>query len=182
MGKALVEVDGAVVATLDGYAPSAGGSKFHVGGLAAGDHELTVTVLGTKRAAARGTRVAVDALRWGGTLRRDPVATAMWASIATLEGTAAITEVPGATARLRFTGTGVSARMVRGPGMGRAELWIDGVLVRTVDLYAPATSVSSVDVASGLRDRSHVVRIVVVGTHRAASTGSAVAVDAWVVR
>jgi hypothetical protein len=182
MGKALVEVDGAAFTTLDGYAPSSTGSKIHVGGLAAGDHELTVTALGTKRAAARGTRVAVDALRWGGTLRRDPVATATWATIATADGTAAITEVPGATARLRFDGTGVSARLVRGPGMGRAELWVDGVLVRTVDLYAAGVRESTVDVAAGLADRSHVVRLVVVGTHRAASTGSAVAVDGWVVR
>jgi GH25 family lysozyme M1 (1,4-beta-N-acetylmuramidase) len=182
MGEALVEIDGAVVATLDGYAPSTTGSRTRFGGLAAGDHELTVTVLGTKRAAARGTRVAVDALRWGGTLRRDPVATATWASIATTGGSAAITEVPEATARLRFDGTGVSARLVRGPGMGRAQLWLDGVLLRTVDLYAAGVGVSTVDVAAGLADRSHVVRLVVVGTHRAASTGSAVAIDGWVVR
>jgi hypothetical protein len=110
------------------------------------------------------------------------VATATWATIATADGTAAITEVPAATARLRFDGTGVSARVIRGPGMGRAELWVDGVLVRTVDLYATGVGVSTVDVAAGLADRSHVVRLVVVGTHRAASTGSAVAVDGWVVR
>jgi len=182
MGEAEVAIDGAVVATLDGYAPSAEGSKIRFGGLAAGDHELTVTVLGTKGAAARGTRVAVDALRWGGTLRPDPAATATWGSIPTTDGTAAITEVPDATARLRFDGTGVSARVVRGPGMGRAELWLDGVFLRTVDLYAADAGVSTVDVASGLADRSHVVRLVVVGTHRAASTGSAVAVDRWVVR
>jgi len=66
--------------------------------------------------------------------------------------------------------------------MGRAELWLDGVFLRTVDLYAADAGVSTVDVASGLADRSHVVRLVVVGTHRAASTGSAVAVDRWVVR
>jgi GH25 family lysozyme M1 (1,4-beta-N-acetylmuramidase) len=182
MGKALVEIDGAAVTTLDGYAPSATASRVHFGRLASGDHELTVTVLGTKRAAARGTRVAVDALRWGGTLRRDPVATAAWASIPTADGTAAITEVPEATARLRFDGTGVSARVIRGPGMGRAELWLDGVFLRAVDLYGADVAVSRVDVASGLADRSHVVRLVVLGTHRAASTGSAVAVDGWVIR
>jgi GH25 family lysozyme M1 (1,4-beta-N-acetylmuramidase) len=182
MGKARVEIDGVVVTTLDGYAASEKGSKIRFDGLPAGDHELTVTVLGTKRPAARGTRVAVDALRWGGTLRRDPVATATWASVPIVDGTAAITEVPGATARLRFDGTGVSARVVRGPEMGRAALWLDGVFLRTVDLYAADVGVASVDVASGLADGSHVVRLVVVGTHRPASAGSAVAVDGWVVR
>jgi hypothetical protein len=182
MGKARVEIDGAEIATLDGYAPSLTSSKLRFGGLAPGAHELTVTVLGTKRTAATGTRGAVDALRWGGTLRRDPVATATWGSIATSGGTAAISEVPGASARLRFEGTGVWATVLRGPEMGRAELWIDGAFLRTVDLYAASPGSSRLDVASGLADASHVVRLVVVGTHRAASTGSAVALDAWGIR
>ena len=63
MGEAAVTIDGAVVATIDGYAPTASGSKHRFGALAPGDHELTLTVLGTKGAAARGTRVAVDAIR-----------------------------------------------------------------------------------------------------------------------
>jgi GH25 family lysozyme M1 (1,4-beta-N-acetylmuramidase) len=182
MGKAAVTIDGVVVETIDGYAPAKGGSKHRFGGLAAGEHELVLTVLGTKRPAARGTRVAVDALRWGGTLRADPAGTATWASIATADGTAAISEVPGASARFRFDGTGVWAEVLRGPGMGRAELWVDGALVRTVDLYAANTRAARLDIASGLADRSHVVRLVVVGTHRSASTGSAVALDGWVVR
>lgn len=182
MGEARVAIDGAVVATIDGYASEAGGSKRRFGGLAAGDHELTVTVLGTKRPAARGTRVAVDALRWGGTLRPEPAGPATWGSIATADGTAAISEVPRASARFRFDGTGVWAEVLRGPGMGRAELWVDGAFVRTVDLYAANQGVARLDVASALADRSHVVRLVVVGTHRSASTGSAVALDGWVVR
>jgi len=182
MGEAEVTIDGADVATIDGYAPTASGSKHRFGGLAPGGHELTVTVLGTKGAAARGTRVAVDAIRWGGTLRPDPAGPATWGSIATVDGSAAISEVPGASARFRFDGTGVWAEVLRGPGMGRAELWLDGAFLRTVDLYAANTGPARLDVASGLADGTHVVRLVVAGTHRSASIGSAVAVDGWVVR
>ena len=107
---------------------------------------------------------------------------ATWGSIATVDGSAAISEVPGASARFRFDGTGVWAEVLRGPGMGRAELWLDGACLRTVDLYAANTGHARLDVASGLTDGTHVVRLVVAGTHRSASTGSAVAVDGWVVR
>jgi GH25 family lysozyme M1 (1,4-beta-N-acetylmuramidase) len=183
MGKASVAIDGVVVATLDGYAPALTRSKIRFDGLATGPHELTVTALGTKRAVARGTRVAVDALRWGGRLLRDPTAVATtWGSIATDDGAAAITEAPRATARLRFEGTGVSARVVRGPTMGRAELWIDGAFVRTVDLYAATPRSSTLDVALGLADGPHVAKLIVLGTHRAASGGAAVGLDAWVIR
>ena len=182
MGRALVEIDGAAVDTVDGYARSIERSRRRYGGLGAGPHELTITALGTKRAAANGTRVAIDALGWGGSLHDDPAATATWASTTTVDGTAAISDVARATARFRFDGTGLWARVVRGPTMGRAELWIDGTFLRTVDLYAASPGSARVGVASGLADRSHVARIVVLGSHRSASGGSAVALDGWIVR
>jgi GH25 family lysozyme M1 (1,4-beta-N-acetylmuramidase) len=185
MGKGRVQIDGDVVATFDGYEPAVTGSKLRFDGLAASEHELSVTVLGTKRSAAAGTRVAVDALRWGGTLRRDPKGTTRWASVedpAASGGAAAISDVPGARARLRFDGTGVSVRVLRGQAMGKAELWVDGTLVRTVDLYAATSGFATIDVASGLADGSHVVTLVVLGAHRPASAGSGVGVDRWNIR
>jgi hypothetical protein len=65
--------------------------------------------------------------------------------------------------------------------MGRAEVWMDGVVVKTVDLYAPARAFATVPLASGLADGPHTVRVVVLGRHRAASSGNAVVVDRWVV-
>jgi GH25 family lysozyme M1 (1,4-beta-N-acetylmuramidase) len=182
MGRALVEIDGVAVDTVDGYARSVGRSRHRFGGLGTGVHELTISVLATKRPAADGTRVAIDALRWGGSLHDDPPATARWASTSTVDGTAAISDVARATARFRFEGTGLWARVLRGPAMGRAELWIDGVLARTVDLYAANPGSARLGVASGLADRSHVARLVVLGSHRSASGGSAVALDGWIVR
>jgi len=65
--------------------------------------------------------------------------------------------------------------------MGRAEIWADGAFVRVVDLYAPAPGYTRIALVSGLADRWHTVRIVVDRSHRAASSGSTVTIDRWVV-
>ena len=96
-------------------------------------------------------------------------------------GASAISDARGASVKLAFTGTGVALRTQRGPGMGKAEVWLDGVLRKVVDLYAPARSFGTVPLASDLADRSHSVRIVVLGSHRAASAGSAIVIDRWLV-
>jgi GH25 family lysozyme M1 (1,4-beta-N-acetylmuramidase) len=65
MGRGRISIDGAPVATFDGYAPTTRSGSIRFTGLGPGEHEIAVDVLGTKRPAASGTRVAVDALRWG---------------------------------------------------------------------------------------------------------------------
>ncbi len=186
MGRGRISIDGTTVDTFDGYARvAATGVTHRFTQLGAGPHTLSVEVLGTKRPAATGTRVAVDALRWGGETRVNPrAAQAGWASVSHASasgGSYAIGDAREAFARLRFEGTGASLRALRGPAMGRAEVWVDGALARVVDLYAPATTFSTIRLAEGLADGSHTVRIVVLGTHRAASSGNAVTVDRWIV-
>lgn len=186
MGRGRVSIDGTTVDTFDGYARAiATGVRHRFTQLGAGPHRLTVHVLGTKRSAATGTRVAVDALRWGGQTRvNPPAAQAAWASVshATASGGSyAIGDARDAIARLRFQGTGVSLRTLRGQAMGRAEVWVDGALARLLDLYAPSPTFSTLRLADGLADGSHTVRIVVLGTHRAASSGNGVAIDRWIV-
>ena len=186
MGRGRISIDGTPVDTFSGYAGAVGtGVKHRFTQLGPGPHSLTVDVLGTKRPAAIGTRVAVDALRWGGLTRVDyPAGPAAWASVshATASGGSyVISDARDAFARLRFQGTGVSLRTLRGQAMGRAEVWVDGALARVLDLYAPSPMFSTVRLADGLADGSHTVRIVVLGTHRAASSGNGVAVDRWIV-
>jgi GH25 family lysozyme M1 (1,4-beta-N-acetylmuramidase) len=184
MGKGRVSIDGNVVQTFDGYASATTTSVTHrFEGLVAGAHVLSVRVLGTKRPASVGTRVAVDALRWGGSTAADPPGASTWATVtnaAASGGTYAVSDVRDAYTRLRFQGTGASARVRRGPGMGRAEIWADGELERVVDLYAPTPGYATIALVAGLQDRWHTVRIVVDGSHRSASAGSTVAIDRWV--
>lgn len=186
MGKARVRIDGAVTGTFDGFARTwSTGVKRRFEGFGPGPHVLSVEVLGTKRPAALGTRVAVDALRWGGRTRSDPPASSVhWATTVdpgASGGTSAISDARGASAKLAFTGTGVALRTQRGPGMGKAEVWLDGALHKVVDLYAPAKSFATVPLASELADGPHAIRIVVLGSHRAASSGSAIVIDRWLV-
>ena len=186
MGRARVSVDGEPVGTFDGYAPRVqGGTRHRFTGLGAGRHELTVTVLGTKRSRAKGTRVAVDAIRFGGRLHRDPrPIAASWGSVEDPDasgGRYVKSDNAGATISLRFVGDGLTLRALRGPKMGHAAILLDGRQVRTVDLYAPRTSYISIGIARDLRESKHVVRVKVLGTHRAASDGSVVAIDRWIV-
>jgi hypothetical protein len=185
MGRGRISIDGTPVATYDGYAPTARSASFRFTGLGIGPHTIAIEVLGTKRPAASGTRVAVDGLRWGGVTRRDPKPSAVaWSTVANpgaSGGTYAISDARDGSARLRFQGTGVSLRALRGPAMGRAAVWVDGSLVRTVDLYSASPVFAAVPLVSGLADGTHTVRVVVLGTHRAASSGNGVAVDRWLV-
>jgi len=48
------------------------------------------------------------------------------------------TTVTGAKATFGFTGLDVSWVAPKGPDRGKAEVWVDGAKVRTVDLYASA--------------------------------------------
>jgi lysozyme len=186
MGRGGISIDGTTVETFDGYARTlVTGVKHRFSQLGAGPHTLSVQVLGTKRPAATGSRVTVDALRWGGQTDADPSPEAVgWAAVTNPSasgGSYAISDAAGAFTRLRFQGTGVSLRTLRGPAMGRAEIWVDGAIVRVVDLYSPTTAFATVRLAAGLLDGSHTARIVVVGTHRSASSGSRVVVDRWLV-
>ncbi|MDQ4108083.1 MAG: glycoside hydrolase family 25 protein [Actinomycetota bacterium] len=73
MGKARISIDGATVATIDGYARRFRPEVRHrFTGLGGGSHVLTIVPLGRKRPAARDSLVVVDALRWRGRLHRDP--------------------------------------------------------------------------------------------------------------
>jgi lysozyme len=185
MGRGRVEIDGTPTATLDGYARRVTTRVAHrFEHLGPGPHTLRVVALGTKRPAAGGTRVAVDALRWGGRTHADPRSAAAWATMANAGasgGTYAISDVPGASTRLRFVGTGATVRTRRGPAMGRAAVWVDGAFVKVVDLHAPATAFATVRLVSGLADRRHTVRIVVRGTHRPGGAGNNVVIDRWIV-
>lgn len=186
MGKARVEIDGSWVARIDGYS-----RRFHpdvrhrFSELGGGRHTLTITPLGKKRPLAKGRRVVVDALRWGGRLHRDPGPEAVaWASVsdpAASEGNYVVSDAPGAEATLSFSGTGLSLRAVFGPARGRAQIWLDGERLRTVDLYAPTRRFASIRVASGLRHGRHDARVVVLGTRHQSSQGIAVTIDRWVV-
>ena len=185
MGRARISIDGVRVATIDGYRRRLRSIGHRFSGLGAGEHTLTVTPLGEKRRAAGDRRVAVDALRWGGRLLRDPEPEAVaWATVenhAASDGGFAISDAAGAQMALDFSGSAISLEIVQGPAGGRAKVWVDGRHVRTVDLYSPKRRFEQVGLAAGLSQGPHRARLVVVKERHRRSRGHEVAIDRWIV-
>ena len=186
MGKARISIDGEPMKVIDGYARLFRARVPHrFTGLGGGTHVLTISPLGRSHRRATDRRVTVDALRWGGKLHPDPrPATASWARVEDPsggDGGYVVSDARGARATLSFSGTSLTLLMLRGPALGRAEIRVDGHRVRTVDLYAPDRRVAAIPVVAGLAQGPHTATVVVLGTHRGASRGSAVAIDRWLV-
>jgi hypothetical protein len=88
----------------------------------------------------------------------------------------------GSTARFTFTGTSVAWVASRDVNRGNAQVWVDGVQVKTVSLYSssaqPRRIVFTQDWASS---GTHTLEIRATGNKDAASSGTRVDVDAFVV-
>ena len=149
-------------------------------GLRGGSHVITIRALGTRRPAATDRVVAVDAFRAGGAIVATPHGTPSWRA-GTAAGASAggfrLDDIAGAALTLRFDGTGVNWTTVTGPAGGRAGVYVDGVKVRTVDLYSATQTFGVVESIGGLTDGRHVLRIVVSGRSQTASAGTLVSID-----
>ncbi len=82
-----------------------------------------------------------------------------------------------------LNGSDVAWISTLGPNRGQATVSVDGAVVSTIDLYSPtekpATLVASV---SGLSAGTHTVTVTVLGTKAAASTGTRVDIDGFVLK
>jgi hypothetical protein len=80
-----------------------------------------------------------------------------------------------------FRGTGIDWFTARGPDQGRAKIYVDGLLVRTVDNYAASPAFGVARSISGFADGVHTLRIVVLATARPVATGALVSVDRFAI-
>ncbi len=116
---------------------------------------------------------ASPAVAYGGTWRTAS-RPSFWA------GTTRYTSAPGSAARLTFSGTDVAVVSTRGPDRGIVKIRLDGVLVDTVDLYAPTRSFAEVVFARNFPDSTaHVLKITVTGTRNPGSTSGRVDIDGF---
>jgi len=83
----------------------------------------------------------------------------------------------GSSLELTFTGADVYWRAARGPAMGKADVFLDGVLQATVDTWASFdTRDMFAFVKTGLDPtKPHTIKVVVRGEKNARSTGAAIA-------
>jgi hypothetical protein len=114
-----------------------------------------------------------------------PGTAAAWSvvkSTSATDGSYAEDDVAGAAVSFAFTGTSVTWRTVTGPNQGKASVYVDGVLKKTVNAYSSKTKYKVAETVSGLSSRAHTIRVVVLGKKGAtAATGDQVSVDAFVV-
>jgi hypothetical protein len=97
-------------------------------------------------------------------------------------GTMMRASTKGATATFTTGGSQFSIISSLGPNMGKAEIWIDGTRVKTVDLYSSTTKARQVIYAvTDLPGMRHAIEVRVLGTKNAASTGTRVHIDAMTV-
>ncbi len=88
----------------------------------------------------------------------------------------------GSLVKATFTGSSVSWVASRGPSNGKAAVYVDGKLAKTVDLYATKTSRKvKVFTASGLGAGTHTIEVKTLGKKNSKSKGSAVGVDSLLV-
>ena len=83
-------------------------------------------------------------------------------------------------ASLKFKATGVSWVSRPGPYNGLAQVYLDGKLVKTLDLYKSKTQFKkTVWSASGLSDTTHTLKVVRTGKKNSAAGGANLVVDAF---
>lgn len=180
-GKAAVSIDGVPHGTFDTYAARADfGVRRTFDGLGPGSHTIKIRVLGRARASATDTQVVVDAFRAEGKLVSNPDLRATWGTVrrgGASGGSLGSSDLARSSAEVTFRGTGIDWFTYRGKDQGRAGVYVDGRLVRTVDNFAPAPTFDVARSITGLTDGIHTLRIVVLPTARPAATGSLVSID-----
>jgi GH25 family lysozyme M1 (1,4-beta-N-acetylmuramidase) len=106
-----------------------------------------------------------------------------WEILPSRDGRGRVTAsgLTGASAEMRFRGTGVVWRTIVGPNHGLAAIWIDDELVRVVDTYARVRTEGVRHRVSGLSPGIHTVRIEVLGRSDTLATGTVVSIDGFAV-
>jgi hypothetical protein len=185
-GIASVYLDGRTIGTYDQYSSS---RRYHVrrsiSGLTNGYHRLVIAPRGTKRSAASGSFVTVDAFSVDGSVVGTPIVQWQWRQVSNSHasaGTYASTNVRAANVYFTFRGPGIDWLTMTGPDQGIAEMYIDGVLRGTFDHYSSSTRFGIVHTVRNMAERVHTLRIIVTGKKNSHSRGTSVAVDAFVVR
>jgi hypothetical protein len=89
----------------------------------------------------------------------------------------------GSAAQLTFTGRDVAWVSTKAPDRGKATVSVDGVVVKTIDLYASTSQFRKIVFSQSNLDptRSHTIAVQVLGTKNSASSDTRVDIDAFVV-
>ena len=194
-GIAAVYLDGVQVATVDLYATTwlKQQTLFTSGTLTDATHVVEIVNTGRRNSAASGTLVSVDAFTFratGAVTVDDSIGgisyTGTWTvapqggSPGYYQGTQHSSSAVGSTASFTFVGNSVSLIAPKNVDCGIAAVYVDGVQVASVDLYATTwLKQRTVWTSAPLSQGTHTVEVVNTGTGNPAATGTLVPVDAF---
>ncbi len=148
-------------------------------------HVIKIKVAKTKNPLSLGKQVHLDAIIAGGRTTDNSsikINYSGWAGSASAYAYGGSYRYTAkANSRIRFNMSGSTVRIItaRGPNSGNAILKVDGVAVKTVDLYSPTQEWQYMEVVSGLPDGVHTVEWVAAGTKNPASTGTMIIFDGY---
>jgi len=181
MGTAKVYCGGSYKGTVNNYSATA---KWHVARVircstTTANDTLRVVATGLRGSTAgKGTQVVLDAVKVDTTLTATPSFWQRWgtagSSLAS-GGRYAVADQASQAFALTFRGTSISWRTLLGKNMGKAKVYVDGVLKGTYDQFA--TTSKAATRTWKLTDKVHTIRVVVTGTRRTGATGTRVVLD-----
>jgi subtilisin family serine protease len=90
-----------------------------------------------------------------------------WATFATTAawgGKLRYSKTKGSAATIRFSGRGIGWVSTKSPNRGKANVYLDGTFLATVDLWSSTSKYRQVVFAREVADGNHTLKIVVVGT------------------
>jgi len=199
-GIAMVTIDGGQPHYIDFYSSSYKHQQsiWSISGLTDAPHTLTIAWTGTKNVASSGSAIGIDSLDVAGTLLQATVPgpttdryeetspllayEGNWTSnsnSARSAGSWAYGDSNGMKCFVNFTGTYMSVVGSKAPTYGIAKITVDDGPAEFVDLYSSSfRHQTSLWAVAQLTDGPHNVLIEWTGTKNAASSGTAIGVDA----
>jgi subtilisin family serine protease len=196
-GKADIYIDGTLSQTVDLYSSTVKYQTpiFEVNNLTNGAHTIKIVNTGQKSSASSGIYIALDAF----VVETPPQTTTQviedsdsqityygtWTTSTSSVhsgGTAKVNNTAGSYAQLTFNGTGIKVLAYTAPNRGKADIYIDGVLSDTVDLYSSSTKYqASIFEENNLVNGPHTIKIVNRGEKSSVSSGLYISLDAFII-
>jgi hypothetical protein len=190
-GKAKVIVDGKLKQTIDLYSPTANWQHpVVIGGLANKKHTILIQATNTHNPHSTDSWVVVDGFKIGPSIFLDDNdininSLYTYGSWLGLRNPSArfvgyrISTVKNSTMQFSFLGTRFNWVTARGPQYGRAAVYVDGHLVKIVDLYNATTQWRYRFTFANIGYGNHVIMIKVLHAKSAASKGFGVVCDGF---
>jgi len=191
LGMATVYIDGVMAAdNIDCYSTTkAVNMLFSKTNLSNGSHTIKVVVKGTKNPSSSGTAIVHDYFDFPEvplTIIDDASAINVyngeWRTVANEDGyynrTCHVGTSANGAVEATFTGTQISWYALKNNDLGKATVYIDGVVAQDdIDCYSNSREVNLMFSKNGLSNGSHTIKVLIKGTKNPSSSGIALVHD-----